>query len=99
GLPFRTEGDTIPANAANFDIRVANRLNSASGGKGFDAVTNLYIPLKYRVRSSGAILADGVEARLIEAEAQNAAGNYATALTTLNTLRSQTATIIAARAA
>ena len=50
------------------------------------AVT-MYAQLKYPTRDADATVADGVEARLIEAEAQLKAGNSANALATLNALR------------
>lgn len=98
GLPFRSEGDTT---VAGFDPRIPLRRNPASGGVGFDATTQHFITLKYPVRASSVILADGVEARLIEAEAQYKAGNYAVpgtgTLAVLNSLRGQTSSILAAR--
>lgn len=85
GLPFQSEGDV--ANANN-DPRVANFLRTASGAPfGFDGVTPQYIQTKHGKRDSLAIIADGVEARLIQAEAALRAGNYPTALTILNDLR------------
>ena len=46
---------------------------------------------KYAARASAVTIADGVEARLIEAEAALRAGNAAAALTILNGLRSNAA--------
>lgn len=87
GLPFRTEGDTA---GTIDDPRVANfRRNSAgSGGNGFDGVTAQFIQTKHGKRDTLAIIADGVEARLIQAEAALRAGNYPGALTIMNALRS-----------
>lgn len=100
GLPFRSAGNIA---TPGFDPRIPDRRNPAAGGNGFDARTPHWITQKYPVRASGVILADGVEARLIEAEAQYKAGNYAVpatgTLAILNSLRAQTATIVAARAA
>jgi starch-binding outer membrane protein, SusD/RagB family len=56
-------------------------------GLGFDAVTPQYYQLKYITRSDTVPLANGVEARLIEAEAALRAGNSAGAFVILNALR------------
>jgi hypothetical protein len=50
-----------------------------------------WVQIKYPVRSSVVTIADGVEARLIEAEAALNAGDAAGALTILNALRSNAA--------
>jgi hypothetical protein len=84
GLPFVTEGDT--ANAAR-DPRIPLRRNPASAGVGFDATTPLFIQLKYPNRSADVVLASGVEARLIEAEAALKAGNNTEWLAKLNAVR------------
>jgi hypothetical protein len=88
GLPFRSEGDV--ANASN-DPRVANFRRTNNSGMGFDGVTAQWIQTKHGKRDSLAIIADGVEARLIQAEAAYRAGNYAGALTILNALRANSA--------
>src|SRR5947208_6502553 len=54
---------------------------------GFDAVTPLFVLQKYTSRSDPTTLADGVEARLIEAEAALSAGDNTGWLATLNGLR------------
>jgi hypothetical protein len=54
-------------------------------------VTPQWMQLKYSKRDTLAIIADGVEARLIEAEAAYRGGSYANALTILNALRSNAA--------
>ena len=89
GLPFRTEGDTT-GNAAH-DPRVANRRRTPAPGLGFDGATPQWIPLKHNKRDTLAIITDGVEARLIEAEAAYRANNYVGALAILNALRSNAA--------
>ena len=86
GLPFRSEGDA--ANASN-DPRVASTRRTGAG-VGFDGVTPQWIQTKHGKRDSLAIIADGVEARLIQAEAALRAGNYPTALTIMNDLRANT---------
>jgi hypothetical protein len=86
GLPFRTDGDVAGTTA---DPRVANKLRPSSGGHGFDGGPELqYVQLKYPLRASPITVEDGVEARLIEAEAALKTGDAAGALTILNTLRS-----------
>ena len=79
GLPFRSIGLT--------DARLAVRRNSASGGNGFDNFTPLYVSAKFQNRSSPTPLAEGTEARLIEAEAALAANDDATFLAKLNAAR------------
>jgi hypothetical protein len=72
GLPFRNGDPRTP-----FTVL----------GLGFDNARTLYGTLKYPDRNAEVVLASGVEARLIEAEAQLAAGSTGPFLTTLNTLR------------
>lgn len=87
GLPYRSEGDT--ANLAGIrDPRTANVRRPTNSGNGFDGATPMWWQLKYPVRSSAVVIADGVEARLIEAEAAYRAGDYAGALTIMNALNS-----------
>jgi hypothetical protein len=87
GLPFLSDGNTA---GTVKDPRVANVIRGGSG-RGFDNTTTQYMQQKYPARASAATIADGVEARLIEAEASLRAGNAAAALTTLNALRSNSA--------
>lgn len=84
GLPFRSEGDV--ANANN-DPRVGNARRTGAG-VGFDGVTPQWIQSKHGKRDTLAIIADGVEARLIQAEVALRGGDYPTALTIMNALRS-----------
>ena len=88
GIAFITQGDTA---GSIKDPRVVNGRRSTNRGNGFDGGTPQWVQLKYPARETPVIVADGVEARLIEAEAQLAAGNYAGALTILNALRSNAA--------
>lgn len=84
GLPFRSAQDP--------------RIPWSQGGTGFDGINTIYYSEKYsESRSSPVVLADGVEARLIEAEAALAAGNASGMITILNDLRSQVASLMAAR--
>ena len=76
GLPFRTAADP----------RISFELDP-DDGVGFDGVTPMFHQLKYPERDVDVVLASGTEARLIEAEAQLAAGNTTGWLGTLNDLR------------
>jgi hypothetical protein len=89
GLPFQSEGNI---KAAVFDPRVADSLaRRGTNTKGFDGTTDQWVQAKYPARASPATIADGVEARLIEAEATLRAGDAAGALAILNALRSNSA--------
>jgi len=58
-----------------------------TGGPGFDGATELVVALKYPDATTPTVLADGVEARLIESEASLQGGNPSAMLGTLNALR------------
>jgi hypothetical protein len=73
GLDYRSAGDP--------------RVTVSSGGVGFDAVTPQWNLNKYPARTTPVPIAGGIEARLIEAEAQLQAGDDVGWLATLNTLR------------
>lgn len=92
GLTYQTDGNLKQAGGL-FDPRVADSVanRAGQGNKGFDGTTVQWVQAKYPVRSSVVTIADGVEARLIEAEASLNAGDAAGALTTLNALRSNAA--------
>ncbi|HEX9129638.1 MAG TPA: hypothetical protein VF850_10775 [Gemmatimonadaceae bacterium] len=92
GLTYQTDGNLKQAGGL-FDPRVADSVanRAGQGNKGFDGTTVQWVQAKYPARSSVATIADGVEARLIEAEASLNAGDAAGALTTLNALRSNAA--------
>ena len=85
GLPFRSAAD----------VRVASRPRSINNGNGFDGGP-MFEALKYPARTTSVILADGVEAELIKAEAQLRASNATGFLATLTALRSNAA-VLAAR--
>jgi len=87
GLPFQSEGDVA---GTVKDPRIAN-VRRGGTGRGFDNSTIQYMQQKYAKRDTLAIIADGVEARLIEAEAALRAGNAGGALNFLNALRSNAA--------
>lgn len=85
GLPFRSAQDPrIPW------------VEDPQGG--FDSSIRLFLAQKYsESRSAPVVLADGIEARLIEAEAALNAGDVAGWLSTLNALRADVANLMAAR--
>ncbi|MEP7383640.1 MAG: hypothetical protein ABI910_18285, partial [Gemmatimonadota bacterium] len=74
GLPFASDDDPR--------IRPED-----TGGPGFDGETELFVALKYPDATTPTVLADGVEARLIEAEAALRAGNASAMLATLDAIR------------
>jgi hypothetical protein len=93
GLPFASDGN-LKATGGAKDPRVADSLarrGANASPKGFDGATDQMVQAKYPARSSPITIADGVEARLIEAEAALSTGDAAGALTILNALRSNTA--------
>ena len=93
GFPYRSEGDVA---GTIRDPRVSNQRRPTNSGFGFDGATPMWWQLKYPARAAPTIIADGVEARLIEAEAAYRAGNYPGALVILNDLRAD-ATVLTAR--
>lgn len=86
GLTFRVDGDTVLPAVGARDPRVANIRRPSNSGRGFDGATNMWWQLKYPVRAAPTTIADGVEARLIEAEAALRAGDYPGALLILQNL-------------
>ncbi len=79
GLPYLTAQDP--------------RMLWRSAGRGFDSHTPLNDALKYSVRQAFTPIADGVEARLIEAEAALSDGDPGTMLQKLNDLRADVKTL------
>ncbi|MBK6304887.1 MAG: hypothetical protein IPF47_03815 [Gemmatimonadetes bacterium] len=74
GLPFASDGDP--------------RVDAEdTGGPGFDGETPFIVALKYAEATTPTVLANGIEARLIESEGALRAGQGAAMLTTLNGLR------------
>jgi hypothetical protein len=93
GLPYQTDGN-LKKTSGTVDPRVADsvaRRGASNSALGFDGTTIQWVQAKYPLRSSLTVIADGVEARLIEAEASLQAGDAVTALATLNALRSNAA--------
>jgi hypothetical protein len=89
GTGFNTDEGEGLAYRAYMDPRVT----WAAQGGAFAGGVNLFVDRRYVDQNSDVPLASGVEARLIEAEAQLAAGDAAW-LTTLNTLRASASTLI-----
>jgi len=81
-----TVGNQEGGNGLDFVTAADPRVPTAQLGVGFDGVTPLFALLTLDSRSASVVVASGVEARLIEAEAQLAAGSAAW-LGTLNALR------------
>ena len=77
GLNFRDAGDP--------------RVVAPADGFGFDGADTLYVLSKYSGTDSPVAVASGIEARLIEAEAQLQGGNGAAMVTSLNALRADAA--------
>lgn len=74
GLPYASDGDP--------------RIHPEdTGGPGFDGETPFVVSLKYDEATTPTVLANGIEARLIEAEGSLRAGQGAAMLATLNALR------------
>jgi len=90
GLPFRTEGDRA---GTVLDPRVVN-VRRGGSGRGFDNSTPQWMQQKYPLRTSSIVIADGVEARLIEAEAALRGGDAAAALLILNALRANASLLV-----
>ncbi len=67
------------------------------GRNGFDNATRLFEQLRQPNRDADVPLADGIEARLIEAEAALKAGDATTYLAKLNALRAQVRALMTAR--
>jgi hypothetical protein len=82
-VPEREGGNGLPyitANDPRLDVVVTGEL-------GFDRATPFNLQLKYPDQQANVVLASGIEARLIEAEAQFRAGTPGPAIATLNALR------------
>lgn len=82
-VPEQEGGNGLPFQSAN-DPRVPY---FDSGDVGFDGETPYFVQDKYPEMSSNTVLASGIEARLIEAEAALQANNTGTFLTRINGLR------------
>lgn len=80
-------GDVEGTNGLNFVSANDPRVPTVFLGRGFASRTLVWGPLNDSARSSPDVLASGIEARLIEAEAELAAGNSGTWLGDLNALR------------
>jgi len=85
-----TVADREGGNGLDFRSAQDPRVPTALVGKGVDGFTDVYGYTRYASVSSPIVLASGVEARLIEAEALLRGGDAAGALQTLNALRATT---------
>lgn len=89
GLGFRAlDGIGAGTNPAQGDPRIPWSRRTGATGIGFDQSSPLFDQLKYNARNAPTPVADGVEARLIEAENALRLGNTSNWLSILNTLRS-----------
>lgn len=77
GLPFRSDNDP----------RTLAPRGTGAAATGFDGTTPLFLPAKYPSRSTSIPVANGAEARLIEAEAALQAANATQLLAIHNALR------------
>jgi starch-binding outer membrane protein, SusD/RagB family len=88
---FNTAAFSVPdvegANGLPFASADDPRVPSAPGGLGFDGTTDFTLQLKYPDRTTGAVLASGVEAQLMVAEAALAGGDAGAWLAALNAPR------------
>jgi hypothetical protein len=89
GLPYSSDGDVLVKGAAA-DPRVADSIRAGSH-LGFDGTSIQYVQMKYPSRISSSVIADGVEARLIEAEVALHNSDPSGALGILNALRANDA--------
>src|SRR5213594_24917 len=78
-------------NGLNFRSAADPRVVAPQNGKGFDNASPLYVLQKYTSATSPVHVADGIEARLIAAEAQLRAGDGPGMVTSLNALRADAA--------
>jgi hypothetical protein len=79
--------DTEGTNGLNFRSAGDPRVVAPQHGLGFDKISPLYVLQKYTGPTDSTHVADGLEARLIEAEAQLQGGAGAAMVTSLNALR------------
>ena len=87
GLNFVAANDFRVPTCAGGSTECRSGVQPGTTTAGFDGSTPLVLQLIWPNRESPAAVVNGVEARLIEAEAQLRAGSPTAALTTLNTLR------------
>lgn len=77
GLAYRTDNDP----------RTLSPRGTGAAFTGFDGTTALYLPAKYPNRSASVVVANGIQARLIEAEGALQAGDVPRWLSIHNALR------------
>jgi starch-binding outer membrane protein, SusD/RagB family len=88
-------GDQEGTNGLPFVSLADPRLPTIDAGPGFDGETELFLTTKYSDRSSPTPLAEGTEARLIQAEAALAANDLSGFLSNLNDARAHALTYTA----
>jgi hypothetical protein len=90
GIPFATAGDPrVPVcTGGDTPCKAIGVTNTQRD----DLARPFYVQMLWPARETSVAILSGVDARLIEAEAQLRAGNSATMLTTLNALRAATGT-------
>jgi hypothetical protein len=85
-------GDNEGGNGLNFKSAADPRLATALVGNSFDnSLQGVYAPVLWNERIDPVVIASGIEARLIEAEAALQAGDFTTYLAKLNVARATTA--------
>lgn len=89
-----SQSDLEGGNGESFREPEDPRVPWTHTGGGFDEAYPLYVSNRYNDYSDPVILASGVEARLIEAEADLQADDFAGMTATLNALRAQSADIM-----
>ena len=88
--------DVEGTNGLNFRAAADPRVVTVLNGKGFDNISPLYILQKYTANTSPVNVADGLEARLIRAEAALHGGTPSAAVDTLNAIRAASGLALAA---
>src|SRR5205807_2765112 len=88
--------DVEGTNGLNFRGAADPRVVSVLTGKGFDNISPLYVLQKYTSSVSSVTVADGLEARLIRAEAELHGGTPSAAVDTLNAIRAASGLALAA---
>ena len=83
--------DVEGTNGLNFRAAADPRVKDTLAGKGFDNTSPLFVLAKYTSQTSPVRVADGIEARLIAAEAQLQAGDGPGMVASLNALRADAA--------
>jgi hypothetical protein len=89
-----SQSDLVGGNGESFREPEDPRAPWTRDGQGFDEAYDLYVSNRYNDYSDPVVLASGVEARLIEAEAELQVNDFAGMTAILNALRAQSADIM-----